>query len=317
MRTAPPPAAAHVTRTHPKHARTRTAQPPPPRHPPWQGAALGLVYSSAVSIAAAISCGRGVYWSRSRGSLWRKGDQSGAWQTLLRVRLDCDSDALAFTVVQHGEPPAFCHKSSLSCWGDPTGLHSLQCTLRQRLRSAPAGSYTKRLFDDSKLLRNKLVEEAQELAEAQEPDHVAAEAADLVYFAMVRMVAAGVGLADMESHLDRRALKLQRRPGNDKAHRNAAAAKILAQGAGGGSAAGGSARGSRRRGRWLPVALALGAGAALGAARHADVLESYVAVATPYLDRLAATLKGRLADLRGLAASVTAVWSAKLLALKR
>ena len=45
------------------------------------GAALGLVYSSAESIAAALRCGRGVYWSRSRQSLWRKGDTSGAWQT--------------------------------------------------------------------------------------------------------------------------------------------------------------------------------------------------------------------------------------------
>jgi hypothetical protein len=36
------------------------------------GAALGLVYSSAASISAALRCGRGVYWSRSRGSMWRK-----------------------------------------------------------------------------------------------------------------------------------------------------------------------------------------------------------------------------------------------------
>ena len=133
------------------------------------GAALGLVYSSADSIAAALRCGRGVYWSRSRQSLWRKGDTSGAWQTLLRVRLDCDSDALAFTVAQHGEPPAFCHKGSLSCWGPPGGLRALQQTLKARKANAPPGSYTKRLFDDANLLRNKLVEEAQELAECAPP----------------------------------------------------------------------------------------------------------------------------------------------------
>ncbi|CAM9917187.1 unnamed protein product [Choristocarpus tenellus] len=44
------------------------------------GVALGLVYSNAESIRASLSCGRGVYWSRSRGGLWRKGDTSGAWQ---------------------------------------------------------------------------------------------------------------------------------------------------------------------------------------------------------------------------------------------
>jgi len=193
------------------------------------GAPLGLVYSSAESIAAAMRCGRGVYWSRSRNGLWRKGDSSGAWQTLHRIGLDCDHDALRFTVTQHGEPPAFCHKNSLTCWGEPGGLRALQAVLAARRRAAPAGSYTKRLFDDSNLLRNKLVEEAQELAEATEPDHVASEAADLLYFAMVRCVAVGVGLAEVEAHLDRRALKLQRRPGNDKKERNAAAAKILSE----------------------------------------------------------------------------------------
>eukprot|EP00966_Prymnesium_polylepis_P199830 4631109-Prymnesium_polylepis.2 len=51
-----------------------------PRDPTWQ-----LVYSSAESIAAAMRCGRGVYWSRSRNGLWRKGDSSGAWQVRLKV----------------------------------------------------------------------------------------------------------------------------------------------------------------------------------------------------------------------------------------
>jgi len=80
------------------------------------------------------------------------------------------------------------------------------------------------------LLRNKLLEEAQELAEATEKDHVAAEAADLLYFAMVRVVAAGATLADIEAHLDYRSLKVQRRPGNAKKERIEAAAKILGKG---------------------------------------------------------------------------------------
>lgn len=219
------------------------------------GAALGLVYSSAASIAAALSCGRGVYWSRSRQALWRKGDTSGAWQTLRRIRLDCDGDALAFTVTQHGNPPAFCHKSTLSCWGAPTGLQHLQVILRQRKASAPPGSYTKRLFDDADLLRNKLVEEAQELAEATEPDHVAAEAADLFFFAMTRCVAAGVGLADVQSHLDRRALKLGRRPGNAKADRIAAGDAILKAK----TSEGGQVGGRSAKQQWMPIAAMLAA----------------------------------------------------------
>lgn len=104
----------------------------------------------------------------------------------------------------------------------------MQRTLEERLKKATEGSYTQRLFQDPELLRHKLVEEAQELSEAQQPDDVAAEAADVFYFALVRCVAAGVSLEDVERHLDARTLKLQRRPGNAKAHRIEAAQAILA-----------------------------------------------------------------------------------------
>lgn len=110
---------------------------------------------------------------------------------------------------------------------------------------APAGSYTKRLFDDHELLRNKLLEEAQELGEATEKDHVAAETADLLYFALVACVKAGVSLSDVEAHLDRRALKVRRRQGDAKPARIAAAKAhfdaLNATRAGGGAAAGGGA----------------------------------------------------------------------------
>ena len=99
--------------------------------------------------------------------------------------------------------------------------------MQARLKEAPEGSYTRRLFQDPELLRHKLVEEAQELSEAQAPDDVAGEAADVLYFALVRCVAAGVTLEDVERHLDVRALKLARRPGNAKAHRIEAAHAIL------------------------------------------------------------------------------------------
>ncbi len=58
------------------------------------GAPLGLVYSSDESICAALRCGRGVYWSRSRGGLWRKGDTSGDWQHLIRVTVSDPAAAL-------------------------------------------------------------------------------------------------------------------------------------------------------------------------------------------------------------------------------
>ncbi|KAG7378355.1 trifunctional histidinol dehydrogenase [Phytophthora pseudosyringae] len=189
------------------------------------GVALGLVYSSAESILAAVSSGRGVYYSRSRGGLWKKGESSGNAQQLIKVDVDCDSDALRFTVNQTGA--GFCHLNTRTCWGHDGGLRALESMLFSRHTHAPAGSYTKRLFDDAELLRNKLVEEAQELAEAESVPDVAGEAADVMYFAMVRCVAAGCKLSDVEKMLDRRALKVKRRPGNSKAYRISAASKIL------------------------------------------------------------------------------------------
>jgi phosphoribosyl-ATP pyrophosphohydrolase/phosphoribosyl-AMP cyclohydrolase/histidinol dehydrogenase len=192
------------------------------------GEALGLVYSSKESIVAALECGRGVYYSRSRKGLWRKGDTSGHYQTLHRLDVDCDGDALRFTVTQRGDDTAaFCHLNTLTCWGEPRGLRHLEGTLQERLKSSPEGSYTKRLFDDANLLRDKLVEEAQELSEATDPKDVAGELADVLYFALVRATKAGVSIDDAIAELDRRTRKVTRRKGDSKAFRIAAGNKIL------------------------------------------------------------------------------------------
>eukprot|EP00984_Skeletonema_dohrnii_P012257 scaffold4957_cov115-Skeletonema_dohrnii-CCMP3373.AAC.4 len=190
--------------------------------------ALGLVYSSKESIVAALQCGRGVYYSRSRNGLWRKGDTSGHYQSLHRIDVDCDGDALRFTVTQNGDDiKAFCHLNTLTCWGEPRGIRHLEGTLQQRLVNAPAGSYTKRLFEDETLLRDKLVEEAQELSEPGSKQDVAGELADVLYFAMVRATKAGVSIDDAVMELDRRAKKVTRRQGDSKAFRIKAGEEIL------------------------------------------------------------------------------------------
>ena len=189
--------------------------------------ALGLVYSSVASIIAAFECGRGVYWSRSRGGLWRKGDTSGHYQTLHRMDVDCDGDALRVMVTQRGNPPCFCHLFTYTCWGHANGLRHLEKTMNERLESAPEGSYTKRLFDDPQLLRDKLVEEAQELSEAETKEEVAGELADVLYFAMARAAKAGVSMDDAIAVLDARTRKVTRRKGDSKAFRIEAGDKIL------------------------------------------------------------------------------------------
>lgn len=178
------------------------------------GVALGLAYSDRESLREAARTQRGVYKSRTRG-LWVKGESSGATQELLRVELDCDRDTLRFTVCQHGA--GFCHKNTWTCWGQQGGLYALEQTLASRRAHAPPGSYTRRVLEEPALLASKLAEEARELAGASTPDQVAQEAADVLYFALVAMAKAGVTLADVDSVLDRRALKVTRRPGDAKA----------------------------------------------------------------------------------------------------
>ncbi|KAI8584235.1 hypothetical protein K450DRAFT_218791 [Umbelopsis ramanniana AG] len=175
--------------------------------------ALGLVYSSVESVAESIKTGTGVYQSRTRG-LWYKGATSGATQTLLNVQFDCDADALQFTVRQNGS--GFCHLNTKSCFGAESGISALEKTLFQRKQNAPEGSYTARLFNDAKLLNAKIMEEAEELCEANTKEDVAWEAADLIYFAITRCVAAGVSVSDIEKNLDKKSLKISRRPGNAK-----------------------------------------------------------------------------------------------------
>lgn len=174
---------------------------------------LGLVYSSAESIAETIKTGRGVYQSRKHG-LWRKGETSGATQEIVSIRMDCDFDALIYEVIQHGS--GFCHLPQTTCFGELDGLAKLESTLVGRMASAPEGSYTKRLFTDENLLRAKILEEAQELCQAESKEETAFEAADLIYFALARCVSKGVSMKDVERALDAKSMKVSRRPGNAK-----------------------------------------------------------------------------------------------------
>lgn len=177
-----------------------------------RGVALGLAYSSKESVREAVRLKRGVYHSRKRG-VWVKGETSGDTQELLKIDLDCDRDALRFTVRQRG---GYCHLKRRTCWGEERGLGALSRLLEARRADAPAGSYTKRLFEETGLLDAKLKEEVGELCNAATREDVAHEAADVLYFAMVKMARDGVSLAEMERVLDLRTRRVTRRKGDAK-----------------------------------------------------------------------------------------------------
>jgi len=174
------------------------------------GFALGLVWSTRESVATAVEQRRGIYWSRSRKELWVKGETSGSTQELLRVDLDCDRDALKFTVRQHGN--GFCHTGDRACWPTAFNLSTLQQVLSNRRSSSDPNSGTSRLFADPDLLSSKLIEEAKELAAAETADEARNEAADLLYFALVAAERSGVSLESVFKELGLRNRKVSRRP---------------------------------------------------------------------------------------------------------
>ncbi len=174
------------------------------------GFTLGLVWSTRESLTAAVDQRRGIYWSRSRKELWIKGATSGATQELLRVDLDCDRDALRFTVRQHGS--GFCHTGERGCWPTSFDLPTLQRVIAERSKNADPGSGTARLFADEDLLQRKLVEEARELADADTTESVRHELADLLYFALVAAERNGVSLESAVKELSLRHRRVSRRP---------------------------------------------------------------------------------------------------------
>ncbi|MFK7741584.1 MAG: phosphoribosyl-ATP diphosphatase [Planctomycetota bacterium] len=174
------------------------------------GRALGLCWSSPESLRLALEQGRGIYQSRRRG-IWRKGETSGCTQELVRVDTDCDGDTLRFVVRQAGA--GFCHLQTTTCWGPSTGLPALAERIKRQARGSDADSYTRKLLADPQWLRSKLCEEAGELSDAVQRDDVVQEAADVLYFASVALARAGASLDEVSAELDRRALRVQRRPG--------------------------------------------------------------------------------------------------------
>ncbi len=81
------------------------------------GDVLMLAWMNREALAATAAQGQAVYWSRSRGRLWRKGEQSGHTQTVHDIRLDCDGDAVLLKVTQHGHDPSIaCHTGRHSCF---------------------------------------------------------------------------------------------------------------------------------------------------------------------------------------------------------
>jgi phosphoribosyl-AMP cyclohydrolase len=78
---------------------------------------LMFAFMNREALALTAERGEAVYWSRSRGRLWHKGEESGHIQAVHEIRIDCDSDVVLLTVTQRGhEPGIACHTGRHSCF---------------------------------------------------------------------------------------------------------------------------------------------------------------------------------------------------------
>jgi phosphoribosyl-ATP pyrophosphohydrolase/phosphoribosyl-AMP cyclohydrolase len=162
------------------------------------GDVLMVAYANAEALQRTAATGYAHFWSRSRDTLWQKGETSGNRMRVLAALADCDRDALLFVVDPEG--PA-CHTGSRTCFGEtsPTAagiLEELARVIAERAKSGGEGSYTVRLL--SKGLDHtlkKLGEEATEVvlaAKGEGEARLAEESADLLFHLLVALAQRGV-----------------------------------------------------------------------------------------------------------------------------
>jgi len=154
--------------------------------------------------------GKVTFYSRTKGRLWTKGEESGNFLFVKEIIKDCDKDTVLIKVEPAGP---VCHTGSDTCFNESNHeeddfLYTLQQLIQQRKKEMPENSYTTKLFKKGiNKIAQKVGEEAVELvieAKDADDDLFLNEAADLVYHLMVLLTARGYGLGDVARILESR-----------------------------------------------------------------------------------------------------------------
>ena len=145
------------------------------------------------------------FYSRSRQTLWTKGETSGNYLRVVTMETDCDND----TILIKAEPGGpVCHSGTWSCFGDQSAkgfIYMLEEIINNRIEEGSTGSYTSRLFGEGTgKIAQKVGEEAVELVIEAMGDNNGLfknEAADLIYHLLVLLRAKSVSLPEIEEVL--------------------------------------------------------------------------------------------------------------------
>jgi phosphoribosyl-AMP cyclohydrolase / phosphoribosyl-ATP pyrophosphohydrolase len=186
------------------------------------GEVLMVAWMDREALAATRETGESHFWSRSRQSLWRKGETSGHRQHVDGIYADCDRDTLLLQVHQDG---VACHTGARSCFftrvsdagagspaasgAGPAMLEVLERVLQARKAAAPPGSYVAGLFakGETQICR-KIGEEAIEVVTAalggEGDERLVSEVADLWFHSMVLLAGRGIPLRRVWAELARR-----------------------------------------------------------------------------------------------------------------
>jgi phosphoribosyl-ATP pyrophosphohydrolase/phosphoribosyl-AMP cyclohydrolase len=169
---------------------------------------LMLGYMNREAFERTQAEGRVTFFSRTRNTLWTKGETSGHYLLVKDMYIDCDGDTLLIKANPIGPT---CHRGTVSCFDTPAEegfIRHLQSVIQQRHRDMPEGSYTTKLFIKGvKKIAQKVGEEAVEsVVEAVDGnrDRFIYEASDMVYHLLVLLEQMGCSIEDLERELSLR-----------------------------------------------------------------------------------------------------------------
>lgn len=176
---------------------------------------LMLGFMNKEALTKTIETKRVTFFSRSRNTLWTKGETSGNFLNLIEIKKDCDNDSLLVFALPEGPT---CHLNNYSCFGveknNITFLNQLNELIKERKKNLPENSYTTKLFKEgTDRIIQKFGEEAVEAiiaAKNHNKNEIVSETADLIYHLLVMLAEQEIEFDDVVMKLiDRHKVKLK------------------------------------------------------------------------------------------------------------